>query len=692
MHNSQPDHGPTSQSTNATHTNPPGGSSPRRRRRHSLLAGILASVLATGAIVATPLAAHADTGPVDLGDAQSFAVLAGTSVSNSGQTAVTGDLGVSPGTSVSGFPPGTVSGTIHTNDSTAIAAKADAVSAYNDLASRPVDNTVAPALGGTTKTPGVYASTNGTFSISGTLTLDAQADPDAVFVFRASSLTTANVSNINLVGGAQEKNVFWQITGSVTLGTFCTFRGNALASTAATVNSGAAVFGRVFSLNSSVTIQGTGGIPATRVSLPDRPPTTTALSSSLNPSTPDDSVTFSATVDGGSEPVTPEGDVVFKDGATTIGQDHFDGETPATVTVPDFTEGQHYITAVFLGGITFNGEQPINFAPSTSNVVVQDVTTSLWSDSTTPANQSSDNRAVTLGVKFRSASDGLVHGIRFYKGSQNTGTHTGGLWTTGGQLLASVTFTGESATGWQNAYFSTPVTIKADTTYIASYHTTSGFWSYNRPYFTTAFTHDPLTALRNGADGGNGVYTYGASPSFPTSTFNASNYWVDVMFTSADSLWSDSATPANQSSDNRAVTLGVKFRSISDGVVQGIRFYKGSQNTGTHTGGLWTTGGQLLASVTFTGESATGWQEAYFSTPVSIDADTTYIASYHTTSGFWSYNRPYFTSARDSGPLTALEDGFEGGNDVYTYGASPSFPTSTYNASNYWVDLIFEAP
>ncbi|MEV0231195.1 DUF4082 domain-containing protein [Nonomuraea sp. NPDC050786] len=653
---------------------------------------MLASVLATGTIVATPIATRADTGPVDLGAAEPFAVLAGSAVANSNQTTVTGDLGVSPGTTVSGFPPGTVSGTIHTNDAAAIAAKADAVSTYNDLAGRPADSAVSPSLGGTTKTPGVYTSTNGTFSISGTLTLDAEADPDAVFVFKASTLTAANVSNINLVGGAQEKNVFWQITGSVSLGTFCTFRGNALASGATSVSSGAAVFGRVFSLNNTITLQGTGGIPATRVSLPDRPPTTTSLSSSRNPSTPDDSVTFSATADGGSEPVTPEGDVVFKDGATVIGQDHFDGVHPATVTVPGFTAAQHHITAVFLGGITFNGEEPIDFAPSTSNVVVQDVTTSLWSDSTIPANQTSENRAVTLGVKFRSDESGLVQGIRFYKGPGNTGTHTGGLWTTGGQLLASVTFTGESASGWQNAYFSTPVAIKADTTYIASYHTPSGFWSYNRPYFTSAFTHGPLTALQNGADGGNGVYTYGASPAFPTSTFNASNYWVDVMFTPSDSLWSDSATPANQSTDNRAVTLGVKFRSISSGLVQGIRFYKGPGNTGTHTGGLWTTGGQLLASVTFTGESASGWQNAYFSTPVAINADTTYIASYHTPSGLWSYNRPYFTSPRNRGPLTALEDAVQGGNGVYTYGASPAFPTSTYNASNYWVDLMFVSP
>ncbi|MFI7642185.1 DUF4082 domain-containing protein [Nonomuraea sp. NPDC049400] len=692
MHNPRPIHGATSQSAGTIRKTTPDGKSPHRRRFRSLLAVLLATVLATGTVVVTPLATRAATGPVNLGDAEPFAVLAGSAVTNSGQTAITGDLGVSPGTTVSGFPPGTVSGTIHTNDSTAIAAKADALIAYNDLAGRPVDSTIPPALGGTTRTPGVYTSTNGTFSISGTLTLDAEADPDAVFVFRASSLAAANVSNINLVGGAQEKNVFWQISGTVSLGTFCTFRGNALASGSASVDSGAAVFGRVFSLNNAVTLQGTGGIPATRVSLPDRPPTTTALSSSRNPSTTDDTVTFSATVDGGSEPVTPQGDVVFKDGSTVIGQDRFDGETPAAVTVPDFTAGQHHITAVFLGGITFNGEEAINFAPSTSNVVVQNVTTSLWSDSTTPANQSTDNRAVTLGVKFRSDESGLLHGIRFYKGPQNTGTHTGSLWTAGGQLLASVTFTGETATGWQQAYFSTPVAINANTTYIASYHTPTGLWSYNRPYFTTAFTNPPLTALQSGSQGGNGVYTYGATNSFPTSTFNASNYWVDVMFTPGDSLWSDSATPSGQSSDDRAVTLGVKFRSKSSGLVQGIEFHKGPDNTGTHVGSLWTTGGQLLASVTFTGETATGWQQAYFSTPVAINANTTYIASYHTTAGFWSYTRPYFTSERTRGPLTALEDGFQGGNGVYTYGATNSFPTSTHNASNYWVDLIFVSP
>ncbi|WP_037973160.1 DUF4082 domain-containing protein, partial [Streptosporangium amethystogenes] len=94
--------------------------------------------------------------------------------------------------------------------------------------------------------------------------------------------------------------------------------------------------------------------------------------------------------------------------------------------------------------------------------------------------------------------------IRFYKGPQNTGTHVGSLWTSSGQLLASATFTNETASGWQQVNFPTPVNIAANTTYIASYHTTSGFYSVTRPYFTTQYTNSPLLALANGAEGGNG--------------------------------------------------------------------------------------------------------------------------------------------------------------------------------------------
>ena len=110
-------------------------------------------------------------------------------------------------------------------------------------------------------------------------------------------------------------------------------------------------------------------------------------------------------------------------------------------------------------------------------------------------------------MKFKATTNGTINGIRFYKGAENTGTHTGSLWTVDGKLLATATFTNETASGWQQVNFSTPVNITANTTYVASYHTTSGYYSVTRPYFTTQYTNGPLIAPATDAEGGNGVYT-----------------------------------------------------------------------------------------------------------------------------------------------------------------------------------------
>ena len=155
---------------------------------------------------------------------------------------------------------------------------------------------------------------------------------------------------------------------------------------------------------------------------------------------------------------------------------------------------------------------------------------SIWNNATTPAVASaSDTNSLEVGVKFRADVDGYITGIRFYKGAGNTGTHVGHLWTSSGTLLASVTFTGETATGWQQATLPTPVAITANTTYVASYYAPVGRYAVNASYFTAAVVKAPLRALADGEAGGNGVYKYGAS-GFPTQTFNASNYWVDVVF------------------------------------------------------------------------------------------------------------------------------------------------------------------
>ena len=140
-----------------------------------------------------------------------------------------------------------------------------------------------------------------------------------------------------------------------------------------------------------------------------------------------------------------------------------------------------------------------------------------------------DPNADELGVKFESAVPGYIVGIRFYKGSSNTGTHVGHLWSSTGTLLDSATFTNETATGWQQVSFASPVAIAADTVYIASYYAPSGDYAASGGYFASSgYSSGPLTALSNAAAGGNGVYFDGSG--FPTSSYNATNYWVDVDF------------------------------------------------------------------------------------------------------------------------------------------------------------------
>jgi hypothetical protein len=161
----------------------------------------------------------------------------------------------------------------------------------------------------------------------------------------------------------------------------------------------------------------------------------------------------------------------------------------------------------------------------------------IWSSSATPVMPSfNDSNAVELGVKFQSSVAGYITGIRFYKGSGNTGTHVGHLWTSSGSLLATATFSGETASGWQQVNFSTPVAIAAGTTYVASYFAPVGHYADDHNYFASSgVTNGPLTALSNSAGGGNGVYIYGSSGGFPTKTYLATNYWVDVVFSNQPS-------------------------------------------------------------------------------------------------------------------------------------------------------------
>src|SRR4051794_34416041 len=188
---------------------------------------------------------------------------------------------------------------------------------------------------------------------------------------------------------------------------------------------------------------------------------------------------------------------------------------------------------------------------TTLNITGGPATSTLFSASATPTTiTANDPSAVDLGVKFQASTSGEIVGIRFYKGPQNTGPHIGDLWTSSGSLLASAPFTNESASGWQQVNFSTPVSITANTAYIASYEAPKGEYSASNSYFTNSVTNGPLTARSSSLAGGNGVYAYGSSNPFPSNSFEAANYWVDVVF-------SPNATPTPTPVAMPAVTSGL---------------------------------------------------------------------------------------------------------------------------------------
>jgi Domain of unknown function (DUF4082) len=160
---------------------------------------------------------------------------------------------------------------------------------------------------------------------------------------------------------------------------------------------------------------------------------------------------------------------------------------------------------------------------------------------------------------------------------------------------------------------------------------------------------------------------------------------------SSVTIWPSTATPALPADpDTQATELGVKFRSDLNGVITGIRFYKSSSNTGTHIGTLWDSTGKKLAQATFSNETASGWQQVTFSTPVTITANTVYVASYHTNVGHYANDDNFFAKAGvDNGSLHALSEAVSGGNGVYKYSATPAFPNSKNQSTNYWVDVVF---
>jgi hypothetical protein len=308
----------------------------------------IAIILVVTALVSTPRGASAATQP-PLGTATSFAVLAGSAITNTGPSMITGNLGLAPGSSVSGFPPGRVQGATHVDDAVAVQAKSDLVTASTSAAGQPCTSTLTGDLGGRTLTPGVYCFTSSA-QLTGTLTLDGGGDPNAVFIFKVGSmLTTATSSKVVLINGGP-CGVYWQVGSSATLGTDATFVGTLLVNTSITLNTRASILpGRALAQTGAVTLD------ANRIT---RPPdtcttasssSTTVLTSSPNPSSSGRPVVLSTTVTS-SGAGTPTGTVTFEDSSTVLGTAPLDSSGRATFTTAGLAAGTHTITAVYSGG------------------------------------------------------------------------------------------------------------------------------------------------------------------------------------------------------------------------------------------------------------------------------------------------------------------------------------------------------
>jgi len=357
------------------------------------------------AVVVPASGAAAQQAPVQLGTAGNFAVLAGQGVTNTGPTTVNGDLGTSPNPSVTGAGL-TVNGTIHAADAVAGQAQADTTIAYNSAAGRTPVTTVATELGGQNLKAGVYNSATGTFEITGRLTLDAEGDPNAVFIFQtASTLITASSSNVNIINAGTSCNVFWQVGSSATLGTFSTFRGTILALASITVTTGVTIDGRALARNGAVTLD-TDTI--TRATCTTPATTGTTISSSTNPSVAGQPVTFTATVTapaGG----TPTGSVTFLDKGTPLGTAPL-GNGQATFTTSALTAGSHPITAVYLGAPTFNGSTSTGITAVVKQAPATATTTTTASPGTSAIIRLASQATTTTRATMTTAAGGATTG------------------------------------------------------------------------------------------------------------------------------------------------------------------------------------------------------------------------------------------------------------------------------------------
>lgn len=330
----------------------------------------------------------------------------------------------------------------------------------------------------------------------------------------------------------------------------------------------------------------------------------------------------------------------------------------------------------------------------------------LFSPGAIPAQTNVDmGYDVEIGVEVWPDVGGTVNGVRFYKGSADSGVHVGHLWSSGGQLLATAIFTGETASGWQEAHFLPAVPIAAGTHVVASYHTTTGF-SWTEGYYATQRDAAPLHVPAGG-----GVYAWGPSrdPIFPNQRYHDSSYWVDVDFRppggcapacsacggddgcggvccapGRHSIWAPSDGPTTPGySGPEPFELGTHFAVSAPGRVRALRYYKDAAAVAATTGHLWDESRNLLATVAISPGAASGWQEAPLATPLFLVPGRTYVVSVAVAHGF-AYTTHYFDDVGHGAPPVVAPVG------AGVFGAPGSFPTQSWAGSSYWVDVVFD--
>ncbi|MBB2940424.1 hypothetical protein FB565_000128 [Actinoplanes lutulentus] len=421
------------------------------------------------------------------------------------------------------------------------------------------------------------------------------------------------------------------------------------------------------------------------------------------------------------------------------------------------------VTAADTNGTPLDEPATWTFNTEFGNTVVK-----LFEDDAVPQNTSNnDPNPVELGVKFTPSVGGNLVGMRYYKGTGNTGQHVGHLWaSSGGSPLATVEFTENDSTGWQTAAFNPPVTLTAGTQYVLSYYAPNGGYASTGSFFTANWVSGVLTAPA----GDNGVYRYGSGGGFPQDSWSSPNYWVDPLFqpsgttpvgpspspspsasasaspsvspsvsvspsdspssspsvspsvstspsapegvgepstsvspsvsTSPSASPSPTANPAPELSifgpddtpananwpDDDGIEVGTKFTTDVAGSINGVKFYKGANNTGTHSVSLWRSDTQQrLAFKGSTSETASGWQTVTFDTPVSIVPGVTYVVSYYSSAGQYAVTGAQLGDALNKAPLHV-----PAGGGAYHYDSHGGvFPGNSAN-HNYWVDVVFQ--